>query len=323
MSKFIGRKADFGIAKEAVRGTAESAATFYLPKSSISLDDEVEKFVDEASIGVVEDSVESVNVKKVAVGEFEGKIGDKSLGLLLLNILGSVSTSGPTDSAYTHTFSVLQNAQKPSLTLFLDDDNQDYKYALGMIGELTISAVLKSYAMVRASFRAKKGATATLTPSYSAENHFLPKHGTFKLASTQSGLGAASATNIRSLNITMGNNLEDDDAIGSEDPVDILAKQFSVKGTVELVFDAESIKTLMLANTAQAMRLELNNSDTLIGSSSTPKLTIDLHNVKFLNFRRNYENNGVVIVTAEFMGHYKLADSKAVTVTLINAQASY
>lgn len=321
--KFIGRKADFGIAKEAVRGTAIAAATFYLPKSSISLDDEVEKFVDEASIGVVEDSVESVNVKKVAVGEFEGKIGDKSLGLLLLNMLGSVATTGPVDSAFTHTFSVLQSAQKPSLTLFLDDDNQDYTYALGMLNEMTISVLLKSYAMVRASFRSKKGATATLTPSYSAENHFLPKHGIFKLASTQAGLTAAPGTNIRSINITLSNNLEDDDAIGSEDPVDILAKQFSVKGTVELVFDTESIKTLMMANTVQAMRVELNNSDVLIGITSTPKLTIDLHNVKFLNFRRNYENNGIVIVTAEFMGHYKLADSKAITIALINAQASY
>ena len=323
MTKFIGRKADFGVAKEGTRGTAESAATFYFPKTSVTLDDEVEKFIDEASIGVVEDSIESVNVKKVAVGEFEGKIGDKSLGLMLLNILGSVSTSGPTDSAYTHTFSILQNAQKPSLTLFLDDDNQDYKYANGMLGELTISVLLKSYAMVRATFRAKKGATATLTPSYSVENHFLPKHGTFKLASTQSGLTAASATNIRSINLTMGNNLEDDDAIGSEDPVDILAKQFSVRGTMELVFNDEAIKTLMLANTTQAMRIDLNNTDTLIGTSSTPRLTVDLHNVKFANFRRNYDNNGIVIATVEFMGHYKIADSKAITVTLINAQASY
>ena len=323
MAKFIGRKADFGVAKETVRGTSESTATFWLPKATISLDDTVEKFVDESSIGVVEDSVDSVNVKKVAVGELEAKIGDKSIGLLLLGALGGISTAGPTDSAYTHTYSVGQTAQHQALSLFLDDDNQDYKYALGMIGQLTISVLLKSYAIVRATFRAKKGATATLTPSYSAENHFLPKHGTFKVASTQAGLGAASATNIRRVDITFDNNLEDDDAIGSEDPVDILNKQFMVSGSLELVFNDEALKTILLANTAQAMRVELNNTDVLIGSSSTPKLTIDLHNVRFMNFKRNYGNNEVVTATVEFKGHYKLADSKAITVTLINAQASY
>lgn len=323
MTKFIGRKADFGIAKESVRGTAEASATFYIPKASVSIDDNVEKFIDESSIGIVEDSVDSVNVKKVAVGEVEGKIGDKSIGLLLLAALGSVSTSGPTDSAYTHTFSVGQTAQHQALSLFIDDDNQDYKHALGMIGELTISVLLKSYAMFRATFRSKIGETATLTPSYSAENHFLPKHGVFKVASTQAGLTAASATNIRSVNVTFNNNLEDDDAIGSEQPVDILNKQFTVSGSLELVFNDNALKTILLANTAQAMRIDLNNTDTLIGSSSTPRLTIDLHNVRFMNFKRNYGNNDVVTASVEFRGHYKLADSKAVTVALINAQTSY
>lgn len=323
MSKFIGRTADIGFTKEAVRGTAETAATFYIPKMSVSLDDEVEKFIDESSIGVIEDSVDSVNVKKVAVGEMEGKIGDKSFGLLLLSALGSVSTSGPTDSAYTHTFSVGQSSQHQSLTLFLEDSNQDYKYALGMIGQLSIDVVLNSYAMFKAQFRAKKGATASLTPSYSAENHFLPKHGVFKLASTQSGLSGASGSSIRKVSVVFNNNLEDDMAIGSEDPADILNKQFTVSGSLEFVFNDEAIKTLMLANTAQALRIELNNSDTLIGASSTPKLTIDLHSVKFLNFKRNYGNNDIVTATADFRGHYKLADSKAITVALVNAQTSY
>ena len=58
MTKFIGRKADFGIAKESVRGTAEASATFYIPKASVSIDDNVEKFIDESSIGIVEDSVD-------------------------------------------------------------------------------------------------------------------------------------------------------------------------------------------------------------------------------------------------------------------------
>lgn len=323
MAKFIGRTADFGIAKETTRGTAESAATFYLPKMSVSIDDQTDKYIDESSIGVVEDSVDAVNVKKYAVGEFEGKIGDKSVGLLLLGALGSVSTSGPSDSAYTHTYNVGQSAQHQALTLFMEDSNQDYRYALGMISSLTIESILGQYAVVRAAFRSKIGATSSLTPSYSAENHFLPKHGVFKLATTQAGLGAASAVNIRRVSVTFENNLEDDDAIGSEQPVDILNKQFSMSGSLEMVFDAETIKTLQLADTLQAMRIQLINTDVTIGSSTNPQLRIDLHSVKFNNLRRNYNNNDIATISVDFTGHYKLADSRAITVVLVNTQSSY
>ena len=42
MSKFIGALADVGIAKEAVRGTAESSASFWIPKMSLTMDDVIE-----------------------------------------------------------------------------------------------------------------------------------------------------------------------------------------------------------------------------------------------------------------------------------------
>jgi len=322
MAKFLGRLVDFGIKKESTRGTAETSASFWLPKMSLSLDDKVDQVIDESSIGVIEDSNDAVLVKKYSEGEFEGKITDKALGLILLGTLGSVSTSGPTDSAYTHVFSVLQTAQHPALTLFIDDENQDYKHALGMITSLSLDISLQEFAKVKVGFRSKAGATTTNTPSYSAENSFLPQHGVFKLASTQSGLGAASAINIRSIKLDINKNVEDDDAIGSTAPVDILNKQFSIEGEVELVFNAETMKTEMLGDTVQAMRIDLIQT-TLIGSTSVPRLTIDLHAVKFSEFVRNYSNGDIVTATAKFKAFYKLADSKMVTVTLINAQSSY
>jgi hypothetical protein len=140
MSKFIGATVDVGIAKEAVRGTAESAATYWLPKVSLSLDDMIEQAIDENSVGVIEDATDAKLVYKYAEGEIEAKVGDKSIGLILLGTFGSVSTGSITDSAYTHTFSVLQSAQHPSLTLFTDDANQDYKHALGVITSFELSA---------------------------------------------------------------------------------------------------------------------------------------------------------------------------------------
>lgn len=324
MTKFIGRLADIGIAKEAVRGSAEATVDFYLPKTSLSIDDGIEQAIDESSIGVIEGATGANVVARFAEGEIEGNIYDKSFGLLLLSALGSVSTSGPAEtSVYTHAFSVLQSAQHPSLTLFLDDPNQDYKYALAVLQSLELDVMLGQYARYKAAFRSKAGATATLSPSYSAENHFLPQHGSLKIASNLAGLGAASALDIRSVRLSIEKNAEDDRKLGSLDQADILNKEMAVEGSIELVFNDNTFKTQMLADTAQALRIRLTNSDVTIGTTLNPQLTVDLAKVKFSKFERMYANGDTVTAAVDFKGFYSLSDTSMITAELINTQASY
>lgn len=322
--KFIGRLADVGIAKEASRGTAESAASFWIKKLSLTLDDGVEQVIDESSVGVIEDAADAKVVGKYATGEIEGNIGDKSFGLILLSALGAVNTTGPTQTTvYTHAFSVAQSAQHPALTLFLDDPNQDYKYPLAVLDSLEIDASVGAFAKFIASFRSKVGETATLAPSYAAENTFLPQHITLKYADDEDDLGTGTAVDVRSLKLTISKNIEDDRKLGSINQVDILNKQFSVEGTVEMVFDANTFKTFMLGDTAKAVRLELTNSDVTIGSSLNPKLTIDMAKVKFSSFEKTYGNNETVVATVNFKAFYSTTESEMITVDLVNEQASY
>ncbi|CAB4151517.1 hypothetical protein UFOVP594_19 [uncultured Caudovirales phage] len=324
MSKFIGRLADIGVAIETTRGTAESTATFWLPKMSMSYDDKIDQVIDESSIGVIEDSTGASIIAKYGEGEFEGKIGDKSIGVLLKSILGTVSTTtGGQTSTYSHTITVQQDAQHDSITIFQDDPNQDYKYGLGMINTMDIDVALGEFCKVTCSFRSKAGATATLTPSYTAENNFLPQHGVIKYATTQAGLSAGTSVALKSVKLSFNSNVEDDRKIGSLDPVDILNKQFSAEGSVEMVFDTELFKTQLLADTAQALRVELTNTDVTIGTSLNPKLTIDFYKVKWGEFTRNYANNDVVSVTASFKAFYSMTDSAMMQIVLLNAQATY
>lgn len=324
MSKFIGRLADVGIAKEAVRGTAETSATFWVPKLSMSVDDVIDQAIDESSIGVIEDATGASIVGKRSEGEIEGVVSDKSIGLILLSALGSVSTSGPSQTTvYTHTFTVLQSAQHPSLTIFQDDPNQDYKYANGVIDSFELDASLGAFAKFTAGFKAKLGATATLTPSYTAENTFLPQHATLKTASAIAGLTAASALDIRSVKLSIKANVEEDMKLGSIAPADILNKQYSVGGTIELVYTDETFKTDMLADTAKAMRIRLSNTDVTIGSSLNPQITVDLAKVKFSNFVRNYGNDDIVTATVDFKAFYSLTDTKMISVELVNTTTSY
>ncbi len=324
MAKFIGRLADIGIAREGTRGTAEGSADFWLPKISLTLDDGIEQSIDESSLGVIEDSPDAKVVAKFAEGEIEGNVYDRSFGLILLSALGAVSTSGPSQTTvYTHAFTVGQSAQHPAMTLFLDDPNQDYTYELAMLTQLDLDMQLGQHARFTAAFRSKVGETATLSPSYSAENVFLPQHASVKIASAVAGLTAASALDVRSIQLTITKNVEDDRKLGSLDPADILNKQISVEGTIELVFNANTFKTEMLADTAQAMRIRLSNTDVTIGSSLNPQITIDLAKVKFGEFSKTYGSNDIVTASVSFKAFYSLGDTSMIAVELINTQASY
>ena len=324
MSKFIGRTADIGFAIETTRGTAEASADFWVPKLSMSYDDGVEQAIDESSVGVIEDATGAAVVGKFAEGEIEGNLYDESFGVLLLATFGSVSTTGPTEtSVYTHSFTVDQSAQHDSLTVFLDDGNQDYKYALAMVQSMELDFSLGQFAKFTTSIRSKVGTTASLSPSYTAENHFLPQHGSLKIASNLAGLDAASATDIRSVRLTINKNVEDDRKLGSLDPADILNKQMSVEGSIELVFDAETFKTEMLADTAKAVRIRLTNSDVTLGATLNPQLTIDLASVKFMNFQRGYGNNDIATATVDFKAFYSTGDSSMITAELVNEHSSY
>ena len=329
MAKGIGRLIQFGIAKEATRGTPESAATYYIPVAELSIDDKNEKVLDEQSIGVIEDSNGQSIIKEWAEAQITAPIGDKHFPLMLLGALGSLSTGDNPDSDASvkdHTITVGQSAQHQALTLFLDDPlgAQDYKYGLGVLQSLEIKYELGKFLMYTATFKSKKGATATLTPSTTTENRFLPKHLTFKLASAASGLGAASATSIKSLTLKIEKNLEDDDVLGSATPADFLNRQLTISGNIEAIWQNESdFKTAFLAGTAKAMRLDLTNSDVTLGVSANPRVLIDLNKVIFSELSRSMGINDVVKQSLEFKGHYSTTDSKMITATVTNTVASY
>jgi DNA-directed RNA polymerase subunit L len=324
MAKFIGSVANVGIAKEAVRGTAEASAAFWLPHISMSVDDGIEQAVDENTIGVIADAQEAQVVSKFAVGEIEGNILDKSFGLILFGALGAKAVSGPTEtSVYTHTFTAANTAQHQSFTLFLDDANQDYKYPLACIDSLKIDAEVGKYAKYTAGFRSKVGSTATNTPTYSAENRFLPQHVAFQYATNVAGLASPTTAVIRKVNLSINKNIEDDRKLGSVDQVDILNKQMTVEGSVEMVFDAETFKTQMLADTQQAVRIEITNADVTIGTTLKPRIRIDMAKVKFSSFQKKYESANIVTATINFKALYSLADSSMISCELRNTQVSY
>jgi len=325
--KGIGRLFSLGIGKETTRGTAVNPS-YWIPFSSLDIQEKDEKVLDDATVGVIEDSIGQTIVKQWAEGNWEAPIGDRHFPLLLYAALGAISSalkSGET-TVYDHIISVQQGAQHQSLTIGIDDplSGQDYKHALGVIQTLEIAYELGKILNYKVTIKAKKGETATLTPSQTAENRFTHKHFTFKLASNQAGLDAASPMNIRSLTLKIEKNIEEDLALGNLSPIDLLNKQLSIEGTLEAIWQNETdFKKAALTATKKAMRLDLVNNDVTIGNSSNPRIKIDLHKVIFKEITRPIKLNDIVMQTLSFKAHYDLSDAKMISVLCNNTVNSY
>ncbi len=327
MAKGIGRLIQLGIARETTRGTPVAPA-YWIPFLEADVNEKFENAVDEANVGVIEDSIGQTRVKEWAEGSWKAHVGDRHFPLMLYAAFGTLASAlkGGESAVYDHTVNVQQGAQHQSLTVGIDDPlgAQDYNHALSVITSLEIVYEAGKLLEYAANIKGKKGATATLSPSQVIENKFTHKHFTFKLAATQAGLDAAGAQNIRSLTLRIEKNIEDDPILGNVAPADFLNKQLSVEGTLEAIFQNESdFKTFVLAGTQKAMRLDLANTDVTIGTASNPRVKIDLHKVIFKEITRPVRLNDVIMQTLAFKAHYHTTDAKMIQALCNNTIASY
>ena len=323
MATQIGRRIQVGIAKDSPRGTAAAAATFWYPKIDFDFNPRADYAVNESGLGVIDGRSDAKVVEKLGEGSFGGLVYDKSFGLLLAACLGTWSTGEVVDSSYTHSFTRLNTNQHPSLTVFHKDANVDERYALGMLNNLTINAVLKDFVKFSAGFMAKVGTDTSSDPSYSAENIFLATHVTVKFASTIAGLGAAEASAVKAINLTINKNVEDWQNLGSVEPTDIVNKAFTVSGDLEAIFDDETYKDYVLDGSKRACLITIQNTDVTIGTATNPKLEITLAPMSFRDWGRGTGQDDITSQTVAFDGNFGLSDSKTISIQLVNEQESY
>lgn len=325
MAKYIGRLIELGVGRETTRGTGV-APTYLVPQTSFSFDDKVTKAREESGIGRIEDSDAAFVTTKYGEGELESEIRSSSFGLFLYAMLGSLSTSGPSDSAYTHSFSVQNGNQHQSLTFLVEDPNTTEMYKLVMLNELEIMAELDEIVKFTASFMGKQGTGSTQSaPAITSESKFTKKHLAVKIAANLAGIAAASTISVKSLRLTITKNVVLDDVLGTAEPEDILNQQLQVEGEITLNYTDETYKNYMKNGTMRAMEIKWVNTDDTIGVSTNPSLTIQLPNVDFFDWEPNYALDEIVGQTITFKGNYDISGGNAVisTCQLVNTVASY
>lgn len=269
MTDFIGRKIAYGIAKEAVRGTPQAAATYWLPHLEASLQDKQTKALNNSALGVIDKYNDSIVTEEYADGNIVGKVNIVSFGLILLAALGSESSpTDNTDGTYTHTFTRSNSNQSTAMTLFRKEPNNDLRFALSVLKSLTIEIVTGEYVKYTAEWITKVGVSATSTVAYTDETEFTSKYATIKEAVDVAGLAAASAVSVKSVKITLERESEAYYELGSVTPAEIHNKTFNVTVEVEKRNSDNTYKGYAFTNTKRAIEIALTNTDDLIGTSS-------------------------------------------------------
>lgn len=325
MSKYIARLVKVGLTKEAVRG-AGAAPVYTLPFSKFSFDDKIVQARSIGALGTLEDSEEAFVTTQYGQGDLDAELRVKSIGYILYAMLGGYSVSGPSDSAYTHTFTIAHTNSHQSLSFVVADLNTTELYKLVMLDSLKISAGLDKVVTYNAGFMSKTARDTGLTcPAVVHESKFTKKHINVKLADTIGGLSAAVAISLKSLNFNIMKNVTLDDVLGTAEPEDILNQQLAVEGELELNYEAETYKRYQMQGTNKAMQLSFVNNDDLIGASTRPSLTFQLPKVDFFNWQPAYELDKIVTQKVSFKASRDVTNNLDVisTCTLVNDVTSY
>lgn len=324
MAKIIGRTGAIGIGKEVTKGTPV-AASYWIPVTSYSYDDKIELIKNDSAMGRIEEFNAAHITKLWGEGDYEGKIFLNSVGLELVAVLGASPTSvqrGAT-SVYDHTYALANNNDHKALTISYEDAIQEIRFPFAMVDSWALDVTVDDYVKRTISLTGKKSGSATNTPAFTNEVEFIPSQIVFKLASAQSGLAAASAINVTSFNLEISKNAEPVYVLGSNEPSDIINKQFSVKGSVELYFENITYRDYVFGNTHRAMRIDMVDTATDLGSGHNPELYFDLNEVVFDEFERGWDSNDPLKQTLNFEGLYSLADAAMISARLTNLITSY
>ncbi len=324
MSKYIGRLINLGLARESTRGTAV-AATHWLPKANVSFFDRGPRHLSKLNYGVIGEGNLAPKIMEHAEGTIEGDIVDRAFGLLLYSCFGTLVTSGPVDSAYTHTFSLQNDNQHDSLTITIADPDRSDQYALAMLDSLEITVVPDDVVTFVATYKSRTGRQiAAATATYVATNKFLGRHTTVKLAALTGGLAAASGLSLKKFTMKFSKNAVLNNVLSTVWPDDILNTKFEITGTLDLDLEDQTYRALMLDGSYRALRLNLNNQDVLIGATSTPQFTIDLSRVFLDEWEAARPNDDIVTQKINYRALYDITNANIInSCTLINNVTSY
>lgn len=321
--EFIGKQIELGVALENTRGTAETVATKWTKKVSADIIARADKVVDDSTQGVLEDSQGSRVVRKYFEGDLAGIVHADAIGYFLAQIYGGVSTANVTGSVNDHTFSMLQDIEHPTLSIFAKDGGVSQEvFDNGVVNTLEISATTDDFVRYTANIMASEAASNADTPSYDTEYDFIGKDITVKVADSEAGLSDATVLCLKDLNISFDTGAIADYCFGSYSPNDIYNGKMSIEGSFVKNYDDDTFKDLFTSDNTKYMQIVIAG-DTVLTGSNRPTITILLNKVQIQDWSRSGGSDELVTEEVSFKAFYNNSDSQQSEIVVRNVTDTY
>jgi hypothetical protein len=321
--EIIGREIEIGFSTEASRGVVESVVDKWQKNVTANIVERGTLTDDDATHGVLEDMDGRRLVQKYIEGDMEGIVHVDALGYFLSSIYGKVSSAVVTGSVYDHVFSLGQNIDHQSLTIFAKDGGVQQKALAGcMVGSLEINGAVDDYVRFTAGIVGQVATDDTATPSYDTEYDFIGRDIVIKIADSEAGLTSATAIKAKEITVAHDQGLIRDHVFGGYTPDDVYNAKQSIEGSFTLNFTDEDYKDLYLSDTEKYMSITITGEADL-GGGENPSITYVFNKVMFNDWNRSGGNDELVTQPISFKAYYNTADGEASTVTLRNLTSAY
>lgn len=329
MSDVISRNVAFGYQKETVRGTAVQSAVNWIGKTEFDFVPDIETIDNETGYNHIAGLSGSAIIRKGGAGGFSSLLFDKNIGHHFNLLFGQspVTTAvvGQT-GVNKHVWSLLNNNSHLSYTIHtVEGDIAQNSYPGAILDETTIDIVTDDYAKISSSFMSRKAVAPSpaLVPAYTEENEFLPIHAKVFIVAKGGDLDAATViADVTEAHFTASKNPTKRPTISSDtsDPRNtVIAGQLEIK----LYYNSTTFRAYRDNQTKLAMRLQLKNTDVIIGTSANPTVQIDVPYTKVKEWSPDYGDTEMSTQTITCPVFLDLTTGKFIEGSVINTVVSY
>lgn len=329
MSKTAGTQVSVGLGIESYAAPGVAVAeTVFLQWTEFSLQGISEKSHFKAARGLRNITSHSMIKRKYSQGSM-GIVPDvKSMPYFLALAMGGVSSSGISDSAYTHTFTINNtNATPRTATVTVEEGAvQTVQYLNCVCNSLNIE-VSDDYAKATIELIGKFPGTDTISESFANETFFAYHQYSAKFGASLSAAAGASATPLKSFALNINNNIQLDEAFlsGSNEITagNLIPGRLEITGSYTLHF-ADTVELAKYqANTKHAMIVTFEGA--LIGATSKETIQFKLGRLVLTKPPVEYNIDGLLVLNQEFTVEYDATDLElqAIVINAINNASTH
>ena len=316
-----------GIESFAAPGTAV-AESHFIQFTDFSLQGVAEKEMFASARGIRNTASNSMIKRKYSSGSVGFIPNVKNMPYFLSLAMGGVSSSGVSDSAYTHTFTMSNTNATPRTATFTAEEGsiQTSQYT-NMVANTLSLEVGDGYAKATSELYGKYPSTDTISESFTKETEFAYHNLTVKFGTSLSDAAGNAATPLKSFNLSINNNVQLDDAFlsGSNEITSggLVMGRLQITGSYSLHFSDTTELNKYKANTKNACIATFEGA--LIGATSKETVQFKLGRLVLTKPPVEYPLDGLLVLSQDFEVEYDATDVEltAVVINAVNNASSH